>query len=122
MHLQCTSTKRWRENIYSRAFVNEENINQYIADNYGQFGTFWHFLALFGTAKIILIGDFPFGKHSQETMTIQASKSKKLLIIPAFIDHTILPSNLAGTDERTSRTSLKSDGHSWSVKVDAILG
>ena len=79
-------------------------------------------LALFGTAKMILIGDFPFGKHSQETMTIQASKSKKLLIIPAFIDHTILPSNLAGTDERTSRTSLKSDGHSWSVKVDAILG
>ena len=30
------------ENIYSRAFANEENINQYIADNYGQLGTFLH--------------------------------------------------------------------------------
>ena len=37
--------KRWRENIYSRAFVNEKNINQYIADNYGQFGTFCKFFA-----------------------------------------------------------------------------
>jgi ribonuclease HIII len=35
------------ENIYSRAFANEENINQYIADNYGQFDC----------AKMILIGE-----------------------------------------------------------------
>ena len=64
----------------------------------GQLWTIWHFLQVFCIAKMILIGDFPFGKHSQETksssMTIHASKSKKRLIIPAFIDRTILASNL----------------------------